>query len=294
MLPQISSMDAYRRVFKDDQVWLPAIMEIAARHGLSGNPGRERLGSNIVFGFGDLIVKLFPRRWHNDFYAEIAALTAVRGLPVPEVVVQGEIGGWPYFIVTRLSGIPAGDVWQRLERNQKGHIVAQLGEIMRTLHSVPLPKDLRDDWDEFLGKRLSVAKEHHNVGEPWRSWILEQLRSFEEPPHERVLLHGDLTGDHLLLSKSAGKWSIAGLFDFGDARIGHPFYEFTVPLVEYVYGEPGLSRVLLEAYGLQQEAELEASLTRYCLVHEFVTLGDFLERYPAESPAHFERLLWAT
>ncbi len=252
------------------------------------------MGSNVVYAFGSLIVKLFPPPWKEDFYTEKVALAFANthGLPAPEIVAEGEIDGWPYFIATRLNGIPVAEVWHGLHWEQKREIVVQLGRLMHALHGSGVPKGLPDDWDAFLRLRLSRAENHHKVAEPWRSWIVEQLKDFREPPLQMVLLHGDLTRDHLLLTERDNELSISGLIDFGDARVGHPYYDFAVPLLDYVYGEPELSGVLLDAYGLAQASEIVDSLTKYCLLHEFATLDDHLERFPTESPDHFRRLLW--
>ena len=292
ILPRIYSIEEYRDVYGDAGIWLPAMNEIARRHSLAGEPQRQTLGSNVVYGFGELIVKLFAPLWANGFQTEKAALEAVRGLPVPEIVDEGALEGWPYLIVKRLHGIPVGDVWDELDSVQRRRIVYYLGDLMRAVHQCEIPAGLPDDWKTFLSERLSGAVDHHNVAEPWRDWIAEQLSDFREPPHQKVLLNGDLTHDHLLLSETKGEWSISGVIDFGDARIGHPFYEFAIPLLDYTYGSSELSHVLLDAYGLDPTTQVLASLTRYCLLHEFATLDDHLERCPAESPEHFCRLIW--
>ena len=77
--------------------------------------------------------------------------------------------------------------------------------------------------------------------------IVEQRTDFREPPFKKVLLHGDITRDHLILTEKNRSWSISGVIDFGDARIGHPYYEFVVPLLDYAYGEHKLSSALLDA-----------------------------------------------
>ena len=292
LLPKISSKAEYCRIYGDAEVWLPAMNEIASRHRLDGGPQRQTLGSNVVYGFGDLIVKLFPPIWKDDFYSEKVALASIHGLPIPKIVAEGEIEGWPYFIVTRVDGIPAADVWDGFQWAQKREIVVQLGALMRALHSCAIPVEMLDDWEVFLSQRLAGATEHHNVLEPWRNWIVEQLMDFQEPPYQMVLVNGDLTKDHVLLAEKNGKWFISGLIDFGDARMGHPYYELIIPLLDYTYGESKLSGALLDAYGLVQIPEVFDSLTKYCLLHEFATLDDHLERVPTESPEHFCRLLW--
>ena len=74
--------------------------------------------------------------------------------------------------------------------------------------------------------------------------------------------------------------------------MGHPHYEFVAPLCFYTFGQPKLSRVLVEAYGLRLTAERADRLTTYCLLHEFGRLKDFLRRYPAKDGPGFHRALW--
>ena len=41
----------------------------------------------------------------------------------------------------------------------------------------------------------------------------------------RVVVHGDLESDHILLDRTDGEWRVASLIDFGDAKIGVRDYE---------------------------------------------------------------------
>ena len=49
---------------------------------------------------------------------------------------------------------------------------------------------------------------------------------------------------------------VSGIIDFGDARIGHPFYDFIAAIADYALGEPDLSHQLLEAYGMESSSEV--------------------------------------
>lgn len=292
MLPNISSLEEYRRLYPDTQVWLPAMREIALRHSLPGEPHREALGSNVVYGFGEFVVKLFSPLWPDGFTAEKTALAQLPHLPVPDIVAEGELAGWPYLVLSRLAGIPAGSVWRSLSFMEREHIVRQLGELMRALHDHPVPADMPLTWGAFIRKRLARVEEHHNMPDPWPRWIREQLKDFQEPPMRWVLLNGDLTEDHVLLAQDAGMWRISGLIDFGDARVGHPYYDFIAPLAYYTYGEPELSTVLLESYGLTPSGAVCDDLIKYCLLHEFGRLSHFLKRYPVDTPEHFYQAMW--
>jgi hypothetical protein len=58
------------------------------------------------------------------------------------------------------------------------------------------------------------------------------------------------------------------------------------------HGQPRLSLELVGAYGLEPSPPVIASLTGYCLLHEFGTLNDFLERFPVDGPQAFYEALW--
>jgi hygromycin-B 7''-O-kinase len=292
LLPNIASLEAYRRVYRDPRTWLPAVRELGLRHRLPGTPRRETLGTHVVFGFEDLILKLYYPLWPQDYGAERAALGHLQGLPTPGIVAEGELEGWPYLVLTRLEGVPAATVWSTLPPQSKREVVWQLGVLIARLHEQPVPRDWPDKWGAFIRKRLERAAEHHGQAEPWCSWIREQLAGFCEPPFAPVLLHGDLTDDHLLLVEQEGDWTIGGVIDFGDARIGHPYYDLVAPLACYTYGRPELSLELVQAYGLEPSRPVLDALTRYCLLHEFGKLGDFLARVPVDSPQAFYLALW--
>jgi hygromycin-B 7''-O-kinase len=293
LLPSLPSPADYRRVHADRSVWLSALTAICARHDLDANNlERQPAGTHVVFRTGSHIVKLYAPFWLEDFTAERAALRPLRGLPTPELVAQGEIEGWPYLVMTIVPGRPAEEIWPNLTGTERIDIARLLGKLMRQLHRQGPVTELAIDWDVFLGERVSGAEEFHAAGESWHDWIREQLADFHDPPFSPVLLHADITADHVLLSRTAQGWRITGLIDFGDAMMGHPFYEFIAPLAFYCFGDPPASRALLEGYGLDLTPEVADRLTTYCLLHKFGRIGVFLARHAAADGAAFHRALW--
>ena len=293
ILPTIRSRKDYLQAYTEEAVWLPAMRTLCQRHGRrAGSLRRMTLGSHVVFCADDVIIKLFCPLWSEDFKSERACLAHIRGLSVPQLIAEGELEGWPYLLITVVPGIPAGELWDKLDRAQQQGIVTELGQIMSTLHALPTVPELDDDWAGFIQARIDGADQHHAADEPFRGWIRQRLARFREPPFPHVLLSADITEDHLLLSERAGRWRITGFIDFGDARMGHPYYEFIAPLAFYTIGKPELSRMLVEAYGLELTAELADDLTSYCLLHEFGRLAHFLERFAAEDGPAFHRALW--
>ena len=293
LLPDISTEDDYRARFPQNDVWAPAVRAICDRHGLDPSAiQRGTLGSNVVFQCGDVFVKLFPPLWAADFVRERTVLSHVRGLPIPELVAEGDVEEWPYLVVSAVPGTPAGELWPELEPDDRANVVLQLGQLMRRLHEHSIPADLPADWVGFLRERLDRAETHQAVGEPWLTWLRERIAGFAEPNGQRVVLSADITGDHVLLGRVAGRLEITGFIDFGDARVGHPWYEFVAPFAFYTFGRPGLSRLLVESYGLPLTPELADRLTTWCLLHEFGRISDFLESCPVDDGAGFHRALW--
>lgn len=293
ILPEISCRQDYVKVYSDTAVWLTAAEAICARHGLDARKLRRGvLGTHVVFRTGDCILKLFCKLWPDDFTAERAALDRVRDLPIPQLIGEGELEGWSYLIMSVVPGVPAADVWNHLEIEEKSRIVRALGRMMRKLHEQsPIP-ELSGDWHAFLQERIAQVNAHHGMDAPWRAWMHNRIANFREPPFDPVVLHADITEDHILLSEGNEGWEITGLIDFGDARMGHPHYDFIAPLACFTFGHPDLSRTLVEAYGLRLTAEIAEHLTTWCLLHEFACVKDFLTVYPVPDGPSFHRALW--
>ena len=191
-----------------------------------------------------------------------------------------------------VPGAPAEEMWDDLDDRDQVAIISQLGGMMSKLHRYPPIPHLATDWNAFLEAQLSRWFEHHQPAEPWTRWLAERLDHFSEPPFEPILLHADITAENLLLSEIDGRWRITGFIDFGDAMMGHPYYEFIAPLAFYTLGRPHLSRLLLESYGLELTPERAQRLTTYCFLHRFGRLSAFLARYPMVDGPAFHRALW--
>ncbi|MHC4959624.1 MAG: phosphotransferase family protein [Planctomycetota bacterium] len=295
LLPRVTNYDEYRPRYGTDEAWLPALRTICQRHGLDPDDlRREPLGSHVVFRTGDRIVKLFCPIWRHSLVSENAGLGAVTGcgLDTPELTGAGELEGWPYLIMTIVPGVPAISVWKELDPATRERVVTRIGETMGALHEIEPPAALAHDWNGFLAERIAGIGAQHDAAEPFRSWIRARVKDFAEPTFEPVLLHADVTDDHILLSEQDGRWEVTGLIDFGDAMAGHRDYEFIAPLAFYTLGEPALSRRLVEAYGLDPTPELADRLTTYCLLHKFGKLDQLLERAPCDTPHELERALW--
>jgi len=311
MLPNINTQESYRRIYRDADVWLPAMRAICERHGLDA----DRLefappGTHVVFRVEGLYLKLFSPLWGEDFIPErlvLRRLSERSDLPVPQLVAEGVIEDWPYIVVTAVDGAPLCEVWDSMDALNKEHIAARCGELMASLHSTPTEglEAIAVDWPAFVEGQIQDCVDHlthADVGERWTRSVLEfldDLPPLYEPGFCPVLLSADVTDEHILVSERGGRWELTGLIDFGDAMLGHPYYELVAPGVCITRGSPDLRRVMLLAYGYaedQLDATLAEQLMAYTLVHRFLNLSDLLASFGPQRPANFAALwkaLWS-
>ena len=293
LFKDITTEEEFSRVSRDDSLFTPGVKEICRRHNFdAGTLQRELEGSNIVFRVDGAIIKVFCNLWPEDYRAERASLLSVSNLPVPRILADGRVDNWNYLVLSELDGNPIGKVWGNLQFAQKTDLLRQLGVLIRTLHTQDPDSGLRNDWANFIRQRVRRADNHHVVEEPWKSWIRDRLSNHMPLNDASVLLHADITDEHVLLTEGTDSWVINGLIDFGDAKIGHPHYDFLAPIAYLTFGEPKLTEVFLESYGLSLDKPTMESITTFCLLHEFGTLADFLNRHPVQNPKAFCEALW--
>lgn len=311
MLPNISTREDYRRIYRDADVWLPAMRAICQRHGLNA----DRLefappGTHVVFRVEGLYLKLFSPLWGEDFIPERLVLYRLSGrsdLPVPQLLAEGAIEDWPYIVVTAVDGVPLYEVWDSLDASNKEHIAARCGELMASLHSTPTGglEAIAVNWPAFVENQIQDCTDRLARIDIDKRWIrsirefLDDLPPLFEPGFQPVLLSADVTDEHILVSERGGRWKLTGFIDFGDAMLGHPHYEFVAPGCCITRGSPELQRAMLLAYGYsedQLDATLAKQLMAYTLIHRFLNLLDLLALFGPQRPANFAALwkaLWS-
>ncbi len=245
LLPIVTTWAEWARIFTNTAQWTAAVREICQRHGLpvrrveAGYPG-----TNAVFVVDDAyVVKIYAPFCPEDFDLE-RELYALLGpnphLPVPQLIAQGILEDqirWPYIISDFKPGLPIREVRADIPRRNLERIAAELGEIVRELHRVPVAPltslpHTQASWQQFVHQRqVEIADPARWAGilpAPVVAEIPEFLASVltgdKEPP--LALLNGDLTEDHILLEQRDGKWRISALIDFGDALVGARDYEW--------------------------------------------------------------------
>ena len=306
LLPNISTHEDYRRIYRDADVWLPVMRVICERHGLDAN--RLELappGTHVVFKAGsERYIKLFSPLWGRDSLPERLVLRQLSGrsdLPTPQLVSEGRIEDWPYIIVTAVDGVPLYEVWHSMSVADREHIAVRCGELMASLHSTPTEglEAIAVDWPTFVESQIQDCIDHLARADIDKRRIrsilefLDDLPPLFEPGFRPVLLSADVTDEHILVSKRRGRWELTGFIDFGDAMLGHPYYEFVAPSYCITRGSPGLQRAMLLAYGYSEDQlnpTLAKQLMAYTLIHRFVNIPDLLKSFGSQQPADLDTL----
>lgn len=264
----------------------------AIRRELSLGVGLKRFesGSVPVFAVGDEhVVKLFPPTESAFFNTERAALTRIDGLlsiPTPRAIAAGERGQWLYIVMTRLSGCSLAEAWHTIEPHDRFQLMREVGAALAALHATATDElaPLAVDWPRFMDAQRASCRDRQlarGLGAPWVDEVGDFLaRWTPRDDGARVLLHTEVMREHLLVERREGAWHITGLIDFEPAMLGAPEYELAAVGIFLTCAEPGLLRVLLDAYGAEVDDELPLRIMAYALLHRYSNLRWYLERLP--------------
>jgi hypothetical protein len=136
-------------------------------------------------------------------------------------------------------------------------------------------------WDAY---RAFLQAQHQSCVQSQRAWgglpehLIDQIKGFLLPVEQLLdpgtaphLIHADLTGDHLLGSLEAGRWTTLGLIDFGDAMTGDLLYELVALHLDLFRCDKRLLRAFLEAYhpGASQCINFVLKAMTASLLHRF-------------------------
>jgi hygromycin-B 7''-O-kinase len=273
-LPDLPNFEAFKAWRADTSQWLPVALDIAHGHGLpTASPHIFSTGTNLVIGLGDeLILKLFPPVCCGQFVSERAALALLRGrlgLPIPEIVFEGERDGWPYLVITRLSGVLGSEAWPSLPEDQKEIVLAQIGATIADVQRVPVGELslIEPRWDRFIAAQIAGCRARHvRLGLPpkFLDGLDDLLREvptlipLDTPP---VILTGEYIPENFLLSRDGANWRLSGLIDFGDVMTGWGEYDLLGPSAFMAAGKPRRVLSLLEGFGYSA-ADIDAALKR--------------------------------
>ncbi len=289
-LPDIPDPEAfYGRLRKPGQ-WVNAINEIAREHGLAGPFSQSTDGSTVVFLSDQHCIKLHPPLpgFLASHQREVAALRCILGrltIPTPELVADGELGAWKYFVSTRLSGRPIDAIWNDLDTEVRLRLATELGRAIQGLHQLDSDRvgQVTEPWAAFRrSQRARCLDLEEGKGLPSARLLelesyLSRLDQLGEPSTTSSLLHTEIGPSHVLVDKGR----ITGLIDFGDAMVGDPEYDLAPVGMFVTRGDSAAFRAFCLAYGLDEDElanpDRPARLLRHAVLHRYGTLAWYLE-----------------
>lgn len=267
---KVPLLNDFERTF-NDEVWTGVARYICRTHDISSS-GLERVphGENIVFLIGEEYVLKIYTPLRNGYHRERAALEFAEGktsLKIPEIIVEGEIEGFYYLVMTRLRGdLMLREDWLKLDESEQIRVVTQMAAGLRELHSHNAD-DIEFDWHEFLEIQKLYAVDRQVEAGASREWIESLPRFIEDnlgllaEVVDPVFIHGDVHFGNLRIMQIDGHWEITGLFDFADSLAGFHEYEFVTPGVLMIQGQGDLQREMFRAYGYA-EKDIDETLRR--------------------------------
>jgi aminoglycoside 2''-phosphotransferase len=230
-------------------------------------------------------------------------------LPIPNVTASGQLasGDQTFVIYPRIHGGElTGTHFHTLPATTREDVTAELASFLRTLHSFPVgeaqaagvavceyPFSARDDgllqvsaaeqYMRDLDQLLAWDTLDHDLRDYCRRIIDQHLDDMRRSPSALVLLHGELSQDHVLFDTAAGK--ITGIIDFNGMIIGDPVRDLL-----YLYEDYGLEfiDVLLRYYPVEDRATV---LARLHFLHEWHTVLRLLWALDHQYAAGIERRL---
>lgn len=217
--------------------------ELLVMHGLPAEPLEASGGwSNRVWLAPVHVVRLSQGRFRDAFAHEARVLRLLPpAVPHARVVAHGAVGCREWLILERVPGRPLGDAWGEMDGGLRSVAITQLGELLRELHSVPIPAGFGNPWlDDAFGPGGDLRDAYHAPPQIYRrlidaagrvpgvelavlgeveAFIRSRLDAFGDDP--TALVHCDVHFANLLWHGDR----ISALLDFEGSRPTTPDFE---------------------------------------------------------------------
>ncbi len=195
-------------------------------------------------------------------------------IPSPQIVGLDKQGELIFTAYLMLSGSSLSqERYLGLDLSSRTRCAHQVATFLTQLHGIELPQARAcgvpsiDYAEQYAGLGLQVRAElYPALDQPERLFIErvigDYLESGDAVAYQPVLLHGDLSPEHVLCNEAAN--SVTAIIDFGDMMIGDPAWDLIFLYEDY--GLDFLSR-FLDVYS---KADRNALLNR---VYQFYRLA---------------------
>lgn len=274
---EIYNWKSWGEVFQDKEAFSPLAMDILQSEGLPALP-LENLspGTNAVFRSGDVVLKIYVPAESGydslpDWLNEIAVMKRAMelGVSAPKLLASGEKQDrylFRYIVMDHCPGEEAGDAFAKMSSDEK---TVFAGKIRETLCLLNRPvcgiaaKDL---------KKQAAENERFDCLHPHLVQEIKQHAASLSLDEEYVLVHGDCTGENVLVNNTAPM-----LIDFADCTLAPAWYEYPAAVFELFRCDPDAVRAFRGE--TDEETFLKRLVDGLC-IHQFggFILHDFFLR----------------
>jgi aminoglycoside phosphotransferase (APT) family kinase protein len=271
--------DRLAAIFADFALGVPAaITELIGGHARSYRI--DRLGGPplVLKAFNDAV----PYATGKETYA--SRLLRDLDVPVTRFLASDETRTRLPFRYTIANYLPGRQVMTFKDEPDVADLYRQMGEMLRKLHTVPVPGYGAFDTDglhdpaptntEYMNRRFTYAigRFRHFGGDEALARKLEAIfaAGVDVMAESRgaVFAHDDFQPHNVLAERGAdGRLHLTGLLDFGNARASDPVCDLAKALFCSEHDAPGSSPHILAGYGPIDHSDPEGALRVYTLVH---------------------------
>jgi hygromycin-B 7''-O-kinase len=277
-LPADIDAAAFDALHDDPPAWRAVMESLALEQGApAAAVQQETAGTVLVARLGhERVLKLYPPFLRDHFEFERAMLARLQGrlrVPTPALLASGEREGWPYLVMTQMTGEPLTATWPAMNEAERRALLQELGALAAEVHALPVGEvaALAPRWEDFIARqRERCVHRQQRTGLP--AHLLAQVPAFiagplpEGPP---VLLTGEYTPFNLFTAAGDRGQRLSAMFDFGDGLVGPREYDWLGPQCFLVAGDAARSAAFMHGYGAQVDEAMRLRLMRLMLLHRY-------------------------
>lgn len=182
-LPEVPDFGAYRQIYLDAEIWLPAMQEICQRHHLPlSELQRLPTGSAVVYECAGQVIKLFAPLWPEEYARENLGLEFFAQklfVQTPEPLASGYLDQWPYLIMRKLPGVALGQIWAQLPQAEQVDLALQMGTLLQSIRKLGEAAE----FEYFSSSQSTDASDAQRQFQTWSDYVQSACKT---SPHSSV------------------------------------------------------------------------------------------------------------